>query len=516
MLFSIVHQLTYNTCAINLTSGKMLKSALLEITDSFTPEEAERFSDFIRSPYFNRNSNVIRLFDVIRKSSESGDDSLLRKEKVWQKLYPGKPYNYGTMKNLIHELTQLSIKFVCQEELESTKHVGNVLTVSALSYRNADKALNSKLNQVEKSFNKRTFRDLEYVLSDYYMEMSKIFWTKWMYQKSHQLKRASEKDFLAGSATSVYSFLLYLFKMTNNISVQSGDHNYKPDANLVIRFLREVGTETIEKILSSVKEYSVRDYTVLNVFWDMCRSQLYDPDPKLYYRFKLSVTENAKLFSLQDLEDLLTCLVTTLFRLKDTLINKYKERIDIFDIMIANKIFIQRNRILPVHLFILYVWNLFHLNDFERIDKFTNKFGEYLTEDKRHNALLFSQACLEIGKENFAAALEMLLKTGYDYSAMKIYVKHLKAVCYYELNDSASFMYENDSLRNFLKSNMKVNESVKESLKHHYTMIRRMFRLRSGFDISEFQLLRKEVFESTANKDSWLIRKVSELNETRS
>ncbi len=491
----------------------MQKSALMEIVNSFTALESERFSEFLSSPYFNKNNIVIRLFDIIKKNLPVTEEDLLNKETVWKALYHGKPYNYGTMKNLIHELTQLSVNFIYLEELENTKQVRNVLTVSALSYRNADKALNSKLKQIEKTFTGKSFRDLEYVLSDYYMEMSKIFWTKWMYQKSHQLKRASEKDFLAGSATTVYSFLLYLFKMTNNITVQSSDHNYELDKNLVINLLREFGTEKIERILSSVKEYSARDYKVLSVFWDMCRSQLFDPGPEQYYKFKSSLTANAKIFSLQDLEDLLTCLVTTLFGLKESEINKYRERIDIFDIMIANKIFIQRNRILPVHLFILYAWNLFNLSDFEGIEKFTKKYGKYLTEDKRENALRFSEICLKIGEQNFAEALETLLKIGYDYSAMKIYVKHIKAICYYELNDSASFMYENDSLRNFLKSNMKVNESVKESLKHHYRMISRMFQLRSKFDIAEFKMLRKEVTESTANIDSWLLKKVNELKD---
>jgi len=485
----------------------------MEIVNSFTALESERFSEFLSSPYFNKNNIVIRLFDIIKKNLPVTEEDLLNKEKVWKALYHGKPYNYGTMKNLIHELTQLSVNFIYLEELENTKQVRNVLTVSALSYRNADKALNSKLKQIEKTFTGKSFRDLEYVLSDYYMEMSKIFWTKWMYQKSHQLKRASEKDFLAGSATTVYSFLLYLFKMTNNITVQSSDHNYELDKNLVINLLREFGTEKIERILSSVKEYSARDYKVLSVFWDMCRSQLFDPGPEQYYKFKSSLTANAKIFSLQDLEDLLTCLVTTLFGLKESEINKYRERIDIFDIMIANKIFIQRNRILPVHLFILYAWNLFNLSDFEGIEKFTKKYGKYLTEDKRENALRFSEICLKIGEQNFAEALETLLKIGYDYSAMKIYIKHIKAICYYELNDSASFMYENDSLRNFLKSNMKVNESVKESLKHHYRMISRMFQLRSKFDIAEFKMLRKEVTESTANIDSWLLKKVNELKD---
>ncbi|MBX7042012.1 MAG: hypothetical protein K1X85_03825 [Ignavibacteria bacterium] len=493
----------------------MQRSSLLEMIGRLTAEEAEKFEEFLKSPYFNKNSSLIRMFMIIRKTDHVTDNAELKKENIWSKLYPDKPYNYGTMKNLIHEMNQLCLKFVCLEELENSRHTANVLTVSALSSRNAGKALKSKLNQIEKTFLNKSFRDLDYVLSDYYLEMSKIFWTKWFHQKTYQLKRPSEKDFLAGSATTVYSFLLYLFKLTNNIRVQSYDYNYTLEKNLVINFLLEVGPEKIEKILSMVKEISAKDYKALNVFWKMCKSQLTKPSVELYLDFKDSLSVNASLFCKNDLEDLLNCLVTTLFRLDEAVINKYRQRIEIFDIMIANKIFVRPGMHLPVHLFNLYVWNLFNLSDFEGIQKFTDKYAGRLYHDKKQNSLEFSDTCLLIGNCDFEKALEKLTKINYDYAAMKIYVKHLKAICYYELNDYSAFIYENDSLKSFLRSNLKVNEYVKNNLKNHFRFTGKLFHLRSTSDAAEFRLLKDEITSHTANESSWLIRKVNELNPHR-
>ncbi len=488
----------------------------MEMLCSLTAEEVERFDEFVRSPYFNKNNNVARMYTIIRKFASDADNPNLKKENVWEEMYPGKPFNYGTLKNLIHELTQLCLKFICLEELENSRHTGNVLTVSGLSSRNAGKALNLKLNQIERTFQSRTFRDLDYVLSDYYMEMSKIFWTKWFHQKTHQLKRPSEKDFLAGSATTVYSFLLYLFKLTNNIRVQSYDLNYPLEKNLVANFFQEVGPEKIETILELVKGISERDYKALCVFWKMCKSQLSDPGVDLYREFKNALFENSRLFCRNDLEDLLNCLVTTLFRFDESVINKYRERIEIFDIMIANNILVRTGTNLPVHLFNLYVWNLFNLNEFARIQKFTDKYTKYLSHDKMQSSHEFAEACLQIGRGNFREAMEILMTIRYDYAAMKIYVKHLKAICFYEMNDLSSFTYEQDSLRSFLKSNLKVNEYVKENLKSHFRFINKLFNLRAAFDIAEFKLLKRDINGHTANEHSWLITKVNELNEEQS
>lgn len=96
----------------------MLKSSLLEILRTFNNEEHLKFEDFIKSPYHNKNSNAIKLYSVIKKYSPAFDNEDLKKEIVWKKLFSEKEYNYGTMKNLIHESSKLEMKFIVLEEFE--------------------------------------------------------------------------------------------------------------------------------------------------------------------------------------------------------------------------------------------------------------------------------------------------------------------------------------------------------------------------------------------------------------
>ena len=89
----------------------MLKSSLLEIIRTFTKQELAKLEDFVRSPYFNKKENVTKLFLEIKKYAPSFTDANLEKEEVWKKLFPGKDYNYGILKNLIFDLYGLAETF---------------------------------------------------------------------------------------------------------------------------------------------------------------------------------------------------------------------------------------------------------------------------------------------------------------------------------------------------------------------------------------------------------------------
>ena len=59
----------------------MLKSSLLEILRTFSKQELIKFEDFVRSPYFNKKENFVKLFLEIKKYSPelSDEDLTIRK-----------------------------------------------------------------------------------------------------------------------------------------------------------------------------------------------------------------------------------------------------------------------------------------------------------------------------------------------------------------------------------------------------------------------------------------------------
>ncbi|HMS65746.1 MAG TPA: hypothetical protein PKD83_10905 [Ignavibacteria bacterium] len=97
----------------------MLNTSLLEILRTFDKAELKRFEDFVQSPYFNKKTIIIKLFKNLKKYAPDFKKDNLKREIVWKSLYPEKEFNYGVMKNLIYDLTQLVERFLAEETISN-------------------------------------------------------------------------------------------------------------------------------------------------------------------------------------------------------------------------------------------------------------------------------------------------------------------------------------------------------------------------------------------------------------
>jgi len=78
----------------------MENSQLIKLLKTFDTKEIKRFSEFISSPYFNKNKNVIKLYEVVIKAYP--DFEKITRENIFFKLFPGKKYNGNTLRVLTH------------------------------------------------------------------------------------------------------------------------------------------------------------------------------------------------------------------------------------------------------------------------------------------------------------------------------------------------------------------------------------------------------------------------------
>jgi len=98
----------------------MIKSTAVEIMRSFSKEDISRFGELAASPYFNKKSAVLKLYNLLKKNWPAYDEKKITKEALWEKLYPGKQYNYGVMKNLIHDITKLAEEYLVQAGMKNS------------------------------------------------------------------------------------------------------------------------------------------------------------------------------------------------------------------------------------------------------------------------------------------------------------------------------------------------------------------------------------------------------------
>ncbi|HMS34684.1 MAG TPA: hypothetical protein PKC91_11425 [Ignavibacteria bacterium] len=489
----------------------MLKSSLLEILRTFSKEESLKFEDFINSPYLNKNSNTIKLNSALRKYSPEYISKELDKEIVWKVMFPGKEYNYGTMKNLIHELSKLAMKFIVLEEFEENILERDNILMNCLNERNITKLFNVKMNELDRQYSKESFKKDYFFINDFYSAYSKMNWIKIYHNRANNLNAVTEKDLINSSATFIYSFLIYLFKYYNNVMTDSINQNFSMEKNILPVFLKRISPDIIEKLLTIVKENSKRDYNILNVFWKMSRSQLNNQNVEYFLDFKKSLYDNIGILSKWDAKDLFSLMGNSLNNLDPSKINVEKELFELTDSMLRSGIIFNRDGTITTSDFILYNWRAFNAGEYEAINKFTVKYLNKIPVESMEYSKKISLAFLLFGEGNFEEVLEIITSLQHPNFIIKVRMKHLKAKCLYELNDFISFDSEYKTIYHFLKNNKSLSSKVKNDTKYLFEMIKKMFRLREKLNEFEFEELKNEISMGSFNKRSWLNVKINEF-----
>lgn len=488
----------------------MHKSTLIELLRTFSKEELDRFELFLKSPYFNKAANAVRFFSHIRNYSPGFDHVDLKKEIVWESMFPDKTYNYGSMKNLIWLLTKLALKFVTQEYTETRTMSANSIMIGALMKRGANNLLSQKLNELDKFYTEGSLRGKGAVNSiQFYYDLANIYSDKNLFSLSAQLVTPDEKSILRESTYSVCSILIQMTKNFNNLLVSSYGQNSKKINNPVTLIMKELNSGLMDTLMPVIKNISEREYRILNLFMKVNKAQLNPGVPEYYKEIYKDFEECEELLTLSDLKAVVSCRSVLLSFISDDKINKNTEAMEINKIMIRNKFFESASGQLQAFSYYHYISSAFKLNDFEEIKVFSKKYLYGISGDLTENAQSYTNALLSFGEKKFDECLGNISKLNYNYFLMKIEIRALKAKCLYELNDYLLFENENKALYHFLKNNKSLSPEAHDSLKTNFDMIAKLFRLREKFNRLEYELLKEKIIKSETYRNSWFAEKIN-------
>jgi hypothetical protein len=138
----------------------MHKSKLVRTMRILTEEEMKRLQLFLQSPFFNTNSNIVKLYKVLARHHPDYNSPKLAKEEVFKKLFPGKEYAHQQMLNLMSEFYALLEKYLINLQLENKELIQNKLLLEAFSERpNCYDFFEKKFDLLNKNLDGQPFRD---------------------------------------------------------------------------------------------------------------------------------------------------------------------------------------------------------------------------------------------------------------------------------------------------------------------------------------------------------------------
>ena len=96
----------------------MQRSKIITLLRTFSPQEHKDFRKFTRSPYFNTNENVARLYEYLFKYAPDFDSSRLERKTVFTYLFPDEPYKEIKIQQFASLLVNLIEQFWVHQQFK--------------------------------------------------------------------------------------------------------------------------------------------------------------------------------------------------------------------------------------------------------------------------------------------------------------------------------------------------------------------------------------------------------------
>ena len=117
----------------------MISSKAIELLKSFSEAEFKEFGLFAASPYFNRENVQVKFYEILKKHYPDFSSRTFTKEQIYKKLYPGKTFSDGVMRNILSKTLELAENFISIQHFQKDEFTYSYTLMRELSKRKAEK-----------------------------------------------------------------------------------------------------------------------------------------------------------------------------------------------------------------------------------------------------------------------------------------------------------------------------------------------------------------------------------------
>lgn len=489
----------------------MLKTKVIEIIRTFSPEEMKGFYNYINSPFHNSNKNAIKLYDIIKKYYPELTSAALDKEVIFKKLFTAKEYSDIVMRELISDLLRLSEEFLAYRKYSADKLAEKKYLLEELKERKLVTLFNRHLKEAELELEKEGRINNSYFHRRFGIEAEKV-----------NFLIATDKQHRAGESLLKQGEYLVDFFLMNGLTLlqELNEHrevlNTKFDFNLIEIFFENLN---IDNIIKQLKQKNNSYYPVIEVYYYIYRFYKNVESDEYYSKLKNSVIDNLALFDKEEQYNLLlgleSCSVT---RLKLGKKKRHEDLMDVYEKMLSLDVFsAPGGKIMQANLFRNIFYTAVLLKKYQWAEDFVSKYSEYLVPEQRPDMYNYTIAMLGFEREDYDKALEYISKVNYRFFIFKYEAKVLMLKIYYEMGSFEPALALIDSFSHFLPNNKLVSEVYKNQfmdfLKFLRILIGHMVSPGKDGKLKAAKLLKQvENSEHFASK-GWIIEKISQLKD---
>jgi hypothetical protein len=462
--------------------------------------ELGSFDKFLRSPYFNQNENLIKLFHILVPFLKSRKEIDLDKYQIWEKIFDKLEFDDKNFRKLTSDLLKLLERYISQQIYDENDALITNQLLQGITRKGAFKMYNSALAAAERLVERNFDRNADYYYQQYMLEKNKFNFTSEFEKKSKKqtkhnwlnIKEISENIdiFFISEKLKLYSTLL------------SAKSIKKIDVNL----------NFIDEIIKFVETSNFLQYPPIAIYYQIYLTLNDSKNEDHYHKLKELIVKNIHLFPKDEAIDIYeSALNYCISKANSGSGEFYVELLNLYKGMLSNEILDSPGRLNPTN-FRNIIFTASRVKDYKWAEWFIETYKDKLDERYRDNAVTFNLARLNYYKKDYDKVKKYLRDVEFNDLAYELSAKSMLIATYYDTDDYDPLYSLLDSFNMFLNRNKKTIPEQKG--KAHQVLIKFVKKLINinPSDKKAKEKLRQDIEKSGDIPDKqWLLDRVDEL-----
>ncbi|HMQ78313.1 MAG TPA: hypothetical protein PKE39_00860 [Ignavibacteria bacterium] len=478
----------------------MENSILFDILGSFTKTEMKEFDDLVCSGYFNRKSAVVKLWKVVSKGSDKLISEETGREIIYKKIFPGKKFNYGTLKNLIYDLTRLAEKFIELKTYGRRTAVRELNLCEGLLERGLGKVFERVMARTEITLEKN--KDVTGYHSNKYL--AEVLKQNYMIQQDRHYQTAGSIKTVNDNLTMGY-FIDIIDNNYNWIFMQ-GEINVPAKNDFLVRFLEYYRNTPVEK-------------DIITKIYYLAFMLVYEEDASYFYELKELLENNLGSLSGEQKYNFFVALANFCQKKIESGITDFAQHeYGIYRFMIDNSIYsIDKVKNMDGAFYKNVAGSAVSAGEIKWAKTFIDTYKTMLEPEVMDNYYCHAMIEFTMKQKKFNETLKYLSKIKHTNFVDKLNIRRWELITAYELEHFEEIRYLIDSSKHFIQNDTKISDLKKLRFSGFLNIVNRLlsFReLKKGKNdvIYSAGLLKQEVEKTDTPHKDWMLEKINELN----
>lgn len=394
--------------------------------------EKTKFSKFLRSPYFNRRTDVCNLFDILLAESKN-EYSNLSFENVWICLFPGKKFNRKQLNYTLNFFSERLEQFLAFEELQSDAFQNKLLRCRAFRQRGLLAHFDANTRKLSRQHAAAPYRNAGWWLFEYQLQ-NEIFARQALHRRGGGTNMARTTEALANF------FLLENIRWTATArSMASLTRMAPPPVPL---------SAESQRIAANASE---SDNPALALVYAGAQA-LADPDQEApFQEFKEALRRQVSLFPPGEARDLYMAAINFAIRRHNRGERNYtREAFDLYREALHSGVLLENGQ-LPNYTFIniLNLAQLLGEHNWSR--DFLEQSKNLLPENDRENIYRYGLAGYHFRRSEYEPVLALLREVEFSDVFIQLDARKMLLRSYFELGEWTALASLLDSFQAFLR-----------------------------------------------------------------